>query len=137
MKGIVDKRIWADETGRVYSHGGYGFIKGEDGNRYFFHSFDIENCNPKKLLTYNIVRFEPYTDNTGELKAKNVTKIGYGKKHPYIKNLAFMKETVNSIAIPKTTKRFFIKDIEKMIKYLSTVEDYEQFNSLCVVDFIE
>lgn len=136
MKGIVDKRIFADETGRAYSHGGYGFIKGEDGNRYFFHSSDVENCNPKKLLTYNIVRFEPITED-GELKAVSVNKIGYGKKHPYIKNLAYMKETVNSIAIPKTTKRFFIKDIEKMIKYLSMVEDYEQFNAMCVVDFIE
>ena len=136
MKGIVDKRVWADETGRAYSHGGYGFIKGEDGNRYFFHSADVENCNPKKLLTYNIVRFEPITEN-GELKAVSVNKTGHGRKHPYIKNLAYMKETVNSIAIPKTTKRFFIKDIEKMIKYLSMVEDYEQFNAMCVVDFIE
>lgn len=136
MKGIIDKRIFADETGRAYSHGGYGFIKGEDGNRYFFHSSNVENCNPKNLLTYNIVRFETITED-GELKAINVNKIGYGKKHPYIKTLAYMKETVDSIAITKTTKKFFIRDIEKMIKYLSLVEDYEQFNGLCVVDFIE
>lgn len=136
MKGIVDKRIWADENGRAYSHGGYGFIKGADGNRYFFHSNDIENCNPRRLLTYNIVRFEPVTEN-GELKAVAVNKIGHGKKHPYIKNLAFMKETVNSIAISKATKKYFLKDIEKMINYLSVVEDYEQLNALNVVDFIE
>lgn len=136
MKGIVDKRIFADENGRAYSHGGYGFIKGADGNRYFFHSTDVENCNPKKLLTLNIVRFTP-AEEDGELKAKAVYKTGHGKKHPYIKNLAFMKETVSSIAISKATKKYFLKDIEKMIKYLSVVEDYEQLNALNVVDFIE
>ena len=129
MKGIVDKRIWADENGRAYSHGGYGFIKGEDGNRYFFHSVDVENCNPKKLLTYNIVSFTPVEED-GELKAKMVYKTGHGKKHPYISTLSFMKETVTHIAISPQTKRYFLKDIDKMIKYFSVIEDYEQCKSL-------
>lgn len=130
MKGIVDKRIWADETGRAYSHGGYGFIKGEDGNRYFFHSADVENCNPKKLLTYNIVEFSPAVDADENLKAEQVKKLGHGKKHPYIKTLANMKETVRSISISPHTKKYFLKDIDRMIKYFSVIEDFEQCKSL-------
>ena len=129
MKGIVDKRIYADENGRAYSHGGYGFIKGADGNRYFFHSADVENCNPKKLLTYNLVSFTPVEEG-GELKAKAVYKTGHGKKHPYIRTLGDIKETVSHIAISPHTKKYFLKDVDKMIKYLSVIEDYEQFRSL-------
>lgn len=129
MKGIIDKRVWADETGRAYSHGGYGFIKGEDGNRYFFHSTDVENCNPKKLLTLNIVHFTP-AEEDGELKAKAVYKTGHGKKHPYIKTIADMKETVTHISISPLSKKNFLKDADRMIKYFSVVEDYEQFKSM-------
>ena len=129
MKGIVDKRIYADESGRAYSHGGYGFIMGEDGNRYFFHSTDVENCNPKNLLTHNIVSFTP-AEEDGELKAKVVCKIGHGKKHPYIKTLANMKETITHISISPLTKKCFLKDVDRMIKYFSVIEDYEQFRNL-------
>ena len=129
MKGIVDKRIYADENGRAYSHGGYGFIMGEDGNRYFFHSSDIENCNPKKLLTHNIVSFTPAEEN-GEPRAKMVYKTGYGKKHPYLNTLADMKETITHISISPQTKRYFLRDVDKMIKYFSVIEDYEKFKSL-------
>lgn len=129
MKGTVDKRIWADETGRAYSHGGYGFIKGEDGNRYFFHSSDIENCSARNLLTYNIVSFTPVEED-GELKATMVYKTGHGKKHPYIRTIVDMKEIVTHIAISPQSKKYFMKEADRMIKYFSVVEDYEQCKKL-------
>jgi hypothetical protein len=75
------------------------------------------------------VSFTPIEED-GELKATMVYKTGHEKKHPYISTLAYMKETATHIAISPQTKRYFLKDIDKMIKYFSTIEDFDQYKSM-------
>ncbi len=51
---------------------GYGFIKGEDNNDYFFHHTQVKDFTPAKE---DLVEFEVEEANRG-LQAVNVRKVG-------------------------------------------------------------
>lgn len=137
MKGIVEKRVFPDN-----SKTGYGFIRGEDKELYYFDGREVENCKPSKLLTYNIVWFEvdekhahgDMSNKTTDKIAIEVNKIGHGKRHPYVKNLGDIKDYLEHINMDKNQRRWYVTDINKMIKYFSMIEDYEQCKSINMFD---
>lgn len=53
---------------------GWGFIKGDDGVKYFAHHSDIKSCQSYKLLADNqIVEFDAINTNRGP-HAVNITE---------------------------------------------------------------
>lgn len=126
MKGIVTKRF-------IYKDG-YGIIRGEDGNDYRFHIFNVtgqkhdkEGNDITKLLEGMIVRFEPRKDTVNHVDAKNIRKTGHGTRHPFIWYLKQLKRTVDRFVPDDFHKQVIFDDIDTMISYFSVAEDFEEY----------
>lgn len=127
MKGIVTKRFTYKD--------GYGLIRGEDGNDYRFHIFNVfghrnnhaKGTDATKLLEGMVVRFEPRKDTYNNVDAKNIRKTGHGTRHPFIWYLKQLKRTVDRFVPDEFHKQVILDDIDTMISYFSVAEDFEEY----------
>lgn len=127
MKGIVTKRFTYKD--------GYGLIRGEDGNDYRFHIFNVfghrnnhaTGKDATKLLEGMVVRFEPRKDTYNQVDAKNIRKTGHGTRYPFIWYLRQRKRMVDRFIPEDFHKQVIIDDIDTMISYFSVAEDFEEY----------
>ena len=113
--------------GKVTSWNGHfsnGFITGEDGNEYFLHDSEITSGS-KKINKGNIVQFDFIDTGDKRPRAVYVRKTGHGPKHPFIKDLDRLYETVSSAVIDEEEKSYRLRDIDMLRAYFSEVEDIE------------
>lgn len=98
----------------------YGFIKGEDGNDYFFF---YEDVNRKKIKRGYIVEFEVIDEGKDNLKAKNINVIGLGKWHPYANDISRVMEFLKDNCADNEELGYRLRDLNDIYNYFANLED--------------
>ncbi len=99
---------------------GYGFILGEDGEDYFFHCSQLNNCTMDSLTEGDLLNFD-ISINNGKKKAKSIERIINSQKK--IHNKAINSNTKQSITTPGINPQFldshFSNEEKDIIKILA------------------
>lgn len=132
MKGRI-KTIWVESSNHKPS---WGFITGEDGIDYHFERRDSINWKSTWKVD-NIVEFDPSTNPREDSKwygqpiAINVRKVGYGKHHPFAKDMQRIGEYLSKyIPDDEEKKQYLLSDIDTIYQYFRCVEDANTYTDI-------